>query len=92
MLFLREAVINHTDGELAVLAGQDANTHDPLASRPQAKMRQAVLRQILPTNPDRRARKIPCASKTVFAMAQDKTPAGMTRQGFFVRWMLRGEV
>ena len=39
MPFLRKAVIDHMDGELAVRAGQDANTHDRLASRPQAKIR-----------------------------------------------------
>jgi hypothetical protein len=39
MPFLRKAVLNHMNGEPAVLAGQDANTHDRLASRPQAKIR-----------------------------------------------------
>jgi hypothetical protein len=38
MLRLCEAVLNHMKGELAVLAGRDANTYDRLVSRPQAKI------------------------------------------------------
>jgi hypothetical protein len=51
----------------------------------------AVLPQILPANADQDIGN-PNALMTISHRPKSKTPAGVTRQGLFVRWMLRGEV
>jgi hypothetical protein len=52
-VLLRKAVFDHVSSELAILARQYPDTVDRLASRPQAKIPQAVPRQILSSDANR---------------------------------------